>query len=76
MKKEDRLCVFCERLNIEHSSMGSEWTGRYGEDGFACSAGHFSEYDEGCVSDLKEMRSLFKRAASCDDYQQDLDTGN
>ena len=76
MDKKDRICMFCEKLNIENSAFGSTWTGQYGEDGFSCNAGHFDEYDKGKVDTLEEMRALFRQASSCPDYEQELDKGD
>lgn len=62
--------MFCKHLDLETSSMGSEWTGRYGEDGFTCRAGKFSEYDAGKTNTIEDMRALFLRAETCDSYEQ------
>jgi hypothetical protein len=70
---EMKLCIFCEHLNKEHQSMGSEWTGAYGEDGFSCAKHHFDEYGEGNTQDIEDMRKLFIRADACVDYFQPLD---
>ena len=76
MKKQDRICMFCENLEITHSAMGSEWTGKYGEDGFSCKAGVFSEFSEdGTPETILELRKLFSKAATCDSYLQPLDDG-
>lgn len=64
----EKLCIFCPHLRMEHAGYGSEWTGRYGEDGFSCKAGHFNEYSAGKVDDLDAMRTLFLRAEKCPDY--------
>jgi hypothetical protein len=70
MKKE-KLCIFCEHLNKEHMSMGSEMTGAYGSDGFSCSKLHFNEYGEGDTNTVEDMRILFLKAESCPDYSRD-----
>jgi len=62
----EKLCLFCKNLDQEFQSMGSEWTGAYGENGFTCKKRYFSEYE---CSSLESMRVLFLKAETCKDYE-------
>jgi hypothetical protein len=64
----EKLCIFCEHLDMEHAQFGSTWTGQYGEDGFNCNKMHFSPYNKGKVDTVDEMRELFLTAKKCKDY--------
>lgn len=79
MKKENRLCVYCEYLDFEDMQMGSTWTGAYGRDGFICKKGHINAWYEADIEELRKgdlqqnTHDLFKRAIHCPDYFQPLD---
>jgi hypothetical protein len=65
----EKLCLFCPHFYKTNAEFGSEWTGQYGYDGFACSKGHYDEYGDGSVKNEEEMRALFLRANTCPDYE-------
>jgi hypothetical protein len=67
----EKLCIFCENLEMEHQGYGSTWTGAYGEDGFSCKLGHFDEYGKGKVNTVEDMRELFLTAKKCKDYTRE-----
>lgn len=66
----EKLCIFCKHCEMEHSAMGSTWTGAYGADGLTCHKGHYSEYDEQPRT-IRDFRTFVLRAEECPDYEAD-----